>query len=114
MRIPFIIVPFPLLINYDAMAVFPFIFVKRNDYRHDVVLINHEKIHLAQQLEMLLIPFYVLYFGHYLFNLLKYRNHDEAYQNICFEQEAYTHEMDLNYLKRRKFWNFWRYFGTKE
>lgn len=109
MKIPYIVIPLPFL-AYSAMAVFPFIFVKRSDYRHDQTLMNHEKIHLCQQLEMLLLPFYVLYVGHYLFNLLKYRNHDEAYRNICFEREAYDNDWDLNYLQTRRFWSFWRYF----
>lgn len=108
MKIPFIVVPLPFL-AYSAMAIFPFIFVKRYDYRHDQTLMNHEKIHLRQQLEMLLIFFYVLYLGHYLYNLFKYRQHHEAYMNICFEREAYAHEWDLNYLRDRKFWAFLRY-----
>jgi hypothetical protein len=70
---------------------------------------NHEKIHLQQQLELLILPFYVLYIGHYLFNLVKYRNHNTAYRNICFEREAYDNDWDLNYLPTRRIWAFWRY-----
>ena len=73
----------------------------------DKNLINHEKIHLVQQLELLLIGFYVLYLLNYIVNLVKYRNHASAYQNIVFEREAYASESDLGYLKRRSLWQ-WR------
>ncbi len=62
-------------------------------------MINHEKIHLRQQLELLVFPFYILYFFNYLINLFKYKNHDRAYRNIIFEREAYDHETNLDYLK---------------
>ncbi len=109
MKIPYIVLTLPLL-SYAGMAIFPFIFVKRHDYRYDQTLMNHEKIHLCQQLELLILPFYLIYVGHYLFNLLKYHNHHEAYINICFEREAYAHELDLNYLRKRSIWRFLRYF----
>jgi hypothetical protein len=108
MKIPYIVVKMPIL-AYHAMAIFPFIFVKRYAYRHDYTLINHEKIHLRQQLELLILPFYILYMGHYFYNLVKYRNHHIAYMHICFEREAYAQEEDLNYLPTRKMWAFWRY-----
>jgi len=108
MKIPHFVITVPFM-SYHGMAIFPFICVKEHDYRYDQTLMNHEKIHLCQQLEMCIVPFYLLYVGHYLFNLLKYKNHDEAYRNICFEREAYDNELDLNYLRKRTFWRFWRY-----
>ena len=45
----------------NAMAVYPFIFLKSKDQKLDEILINHEKIHLCQQIELLLLPFYFLY-----------------------------------------------------
>ena len=86
-----------------GMALFPFILIKRPDYKQDQIFINHEKIHLAQQLELLLIGFYILYLANYFFNLIKYFNHDKAYRNIVFEKEAYSMESDLRYLRKRKF-----------
>lgn len=90
----------------NAMALFPFILLKNEAQKNDQVLINHEKIHLRQQLEMLILPFYVVYLLNYFINLLKYKNHDQAYFNISFEREAYQHETDLNYLSERK-WLKW-------
>jgi hypothetical protein len=96
--------------HVQGMAIFPFIFVKYRGAKQDVVLINHEKIHLRQQLEMLILPFYICYIGNYLWNLILYKKHYEAYSNICFEREAYEYERDLDYLKKRKIWAFRHFF----
>jgi hypothetical protein len=99
-----IIAPF---LKVNAMALFPFILVKEEGMAGDTVLINHERIHLRQQAELLVIPFYILYLLNYLFNLLIYRSHHQAYMQIVFEREAYANEADTDYLKQRK-WQAWR------
>ncbi|MFD2915535.1 hypothetical protein [Psychroserpens luteus] len=71
---------------------------------------NHEKIHLRQQLELLVIPFYVFYVVEFSIRLIQYKKWYLAYQNISFEREAFTKEKDLNYLKSRSFWSFRNYF----
>lgn len=94
-----------------GMALFPFILVKTQHLKSNKQIINHENIHLRQQLELLLIPFYILYLLNYLLNLLYYYHHDKAYRNIVFEREAYSNEKNLNYLKERKFWDWLNYFS---
>ncbi|MET4081059.1 hypothetical protein ABIB40_001004 [Pedobacter sp. UYP30] len=89
-----------------GMALFPFILLKSADYKKDTILLNHEKIHLRQQLELLVLPFYVCYLANYLINRLKYKNHYEAYRNIIFEKEAFDNERNLGYLKKRS-WFSW-------
>lgn len=74
----------------------------------DKYVVNHERIHTAQQKEMLWIPFYIAYIIEWLFKLLKYRNSHRAYMDISFEREAYTHGHDLTYLSRRKHFAQWR------
>ncbi|UKT63422.1 hypothetical protein [Pedobacter mucosus] len=100
----------PILIikNLPAlgMAIFPFILLKSEKYKDDIEIINHEKIHLRQQLELLIFPFYFLYLLNYLLNYIKYKKHDEAYRNIVFEKEAYDNENNINYLKSRS-WFGW-------
>ncbi|MEE1946380.1 hypothetical protein VRU48_14745 [Pedobacter sp. KR3-3] len=86
----------------SGMALFPFILVKNHALKTDRSLINHEQIHLRQQLELLVIPFYVFYLLNYLINLLRFRNHHQAYLQICFEREAFANELDFDYLKQRK------------
>jgi len=85
----------------DAMAIYPIMIFKKQVLKTSQVIINHEKIHFRQQLELLIIFFYPLYFLHYLINLVKYRNHRTAYFKICFEREAYANERDFGYLKQR-------------
>jgi hypothetical protein len=105
MRYPAIVVPF---LNVQGMAIYPFILLKKATYKKDEVIMRHETIHLKQQQEMLVLPFYIAYLINYLFNLAKYRNHDQAYRNIIFEREAYACEGDAKYLINRPLWAFLR------
>lgn len=74
-----------------------------------MVLINHEKIHLKQQIEMLVIIFFIWYGIEFLFRLFITRNWMKAYFSVSFEREAYGNEKNLTYLRDRKFWNFLKY-----
>jgi hypothetical protein len=103
-----IVITFSFLRN-KGMALYPFILLKEKKGRLDPVLMNHEKIHLKQQLELLILPFYILYFINYLYNLITTFNHETAYRNIIFELEAYDHEEEFNYLKNRKLFGFLDY-----
>lgn len=95
--------------GYRGLAVFPFVFVKYALDKENEVFVNHERIHLRQQLELLVIPFFIWYFTEFLVRFIQYKNWDLAYRNISFEREAYANEKDLNYLKRRSFWGFLKY-----
>ena len=77
--------------------------------KSDVILINHEKIHFRQQLELLIIPFYILYILNYLINLIRYKNHDQAYFQIVFEKEAYACDRNLEYLQHRRLFSWIKY-----
>ena len=92
------------------MALFPFILLQNKGLLNDAVMINHERIHLRQQAELLIIPFYILYLANYLVNIIIYRDHNKAYLNIVFEREAYEKEADMVYLKQRKWFSWARYF----
>lgn len=95
-------------LHVEGMALFPFILVKRADAGKE--LLNHEQIHLRQQLELGLVLFYILYLLEYFVRLILYRNHARAYFNISFEREAYSNQHDLEYLGKRKWFAFARYF----
>ena len=86
----------------QAMAVYPLMLFKDKKLMTNQRIVRHEKIHFNQQLELLVLPFYLLYLLHYLINLLRYRNHSKAYFEICFEQEAYRYDDQVNYLQLRK------------
>lgn len=81
-------------------------FLKYKALKGNTVLVNHEKIHLRQQLELLIIPFFVIYGIEFLVRLIQYKNWNIAYRNISFEREAYKNEKDLNYIKLRPFMAF--------
>lgn len=95
--------------GYRGLAIFPFVFVKQTLDKENLVFLNHERIHLRQQLELLILPFFIWYFLEFLLRLAQYKNIDLAYRNISFEREAYTNEKDLDYLKQRSFWRFLNY-----
>ncbi|WCO02201.1 hypothetical protein [Psychroserpens ponticola] len=95
--------------GYVGIAIFPFVFLRYRHLKMNTTLMNHEKIHLRQQLELFVLPFYFFYAFEFLIRLLAYRSWNTAYQNISFEREAYANEKDLNYLQSRSFWNFINY-----
>ncbi|MBF6608173.1 MAG: hypothetical protein ITG00_05500 [Flavobacterium sp.] len=92
--------------GYRGITVFPFVIICNQEDGNDEVFINHEKIHLRQQAELLIVGFFVWYLTDYLIGLLRFQNHEKAYRHIIFEREAYENEKDLDYLKKRSFWRF--------
>ncbi len=93
----------------NGITLYPFIFIKNPEDKRNRVLLNHEKIHLRQQLELLIIFFYFAYITEYYYHLFTLKNAHKAYLAISFEREAYANEHDLDYLKKRRFWGFWKY-----
>lgn len=95
--------------GYQGFAFFPFVFLKKKELIRDAVLVHHEKIHLRQQLEMLIIFFYLAYCIEFLIRYWQYKTWKQAYRNISFEREAYANEHNLCYLGQRSFWQFLKY-----
>lgn len=96
--------------GFRGLTLFPFVLVKSKKDRQDLVFLNHEKIHIRQQLELLVVPFYVLYLLEFLVKWMVLKNRFKAYKSISFEKEAYGNEYDLGYLKKRKWYGFLNYF----
>jgi hypothetical protein len=80
------------LFGISGIMLFPFCFVKKDAPDRTV---RHEKIHLKQAINLLVIPFYLLYFIFWVRCLFMYGK--KAYYYICFEQEAYRNEFKLDY-----------------
>ena len=95
--------------GYTGITIFPFVFLKRKYLKTNMVLINHEKIHLRQQIELLIITFYIFYSIEFLVRLIQYKNWYTAYMNISFERESYQNQTNFSYLKQRRFWSFLKY-----
>ena len=91
----------------SAITLWPFIFIRKNHATPS--LINHEKIHIRQCNELLVIGQYILYSWDFLHGLMKYRSIKKAYRQVRFEQEAYENQHDLNYLNVRPKYNWRKY-----
>ncbi|MDD7888177.1 hypothetical protein [Flavivirga sp. 57AJ16] len=100
--------------GYTGLTIFPFVFLRSKHSKKDAALMNHEKIHLKQQLEMLIIPFYLIYTIEFLVRLFQYKKWNLAYRNISFEREAYANEFHLDYIKHRPFWQFLKYLRAND
>lgn len=94
---------FPVKGGFYAINIFGIIFSVQELNAEEL---NHERIHTAQQRELLYVGFYVWYALEWLCLLIKYRNGIKAYFNIRFEKEAYRHQNNLLYLKFRKHYHY--------
>ena len=45
--------------GYVGITLFPFVILKKRHLKENNVLLNHENIHLKQQIELLVVPFFV-------------------------------------------------------
>jgi len=95
--------------GFNGIALWPFVIVRHKELKYQSQFIHHEKIHLRQQVEMLILFFYLWYGFEYIVRLFQYKDRHIAYQNISFEREAYTNEYTPAYLNTRVFWGFLRY-----
>lgn len=93
---------------YTGFSFFIFIWISDHAENRDEV-INHEKIHFYQQLELLFIFHWILYILFYLLYRAKGYGHDSAYRRIPFEKEAYAHEHSKTYLPKRKLFYWLKY-----
>lgn len=83
-----------------AITIMPFGIYVKPDYLKDEQTIRHEMIHARQQLEMLILFFYLWYLVEWLIRLVI--NFKMAYMSVSFEQEAYRNDDNSEYLAGRK------------
>lgn len=97
--------------GFVGITIWPFIFlshskkwlIEERGQRYHDLLVNHEKIHFRQQIEMLVVLFYILY-------VLDWIANGFVYKDIVFEREARANENNLDYLVERRFLNWLHYF----
>lgn len=103
--------------SFNAMVLGKFIFTKDASKLNERI-IRHETIHYYQQAETAYVIFFVMYFLSFVCQLIrctfskKIGRHERgnnsvwnrAYRTILFEREAYEHENDEEYLKKRLPW----------
>ena len=95
--------------HYSGLSWFIFIWINRSVEDREQ-LMNHEKIHFRQQVELLFIIHWILYAWYYLFFRLQGHGHHHAYLNNPFEREAYENEHNTEYLVNRPRFA-WRRYG---
>lgn len=96
-----------LFMKVGGITIYPYIILRdKHMGKKSARLINHESIHIKQQEELLVIPFYVLYVLEWLVKFIIYKSFKKAYYNISFEREAYSNEYDYKYLNKRKKYNW--------
>ena len=109
-----------------GITLWPFVFIAEEkptqvELEHDPLLAgamermgNHERIHIAQATELLVVPFYALWLGDFCCGLVRHKGDaKEAYRNIRLEQEAFDHEHDMAYLQNRQLFA-WRHYPKRE
>lgn len=114
--------------GFKAMALWPFTFVRKNAIFGKVAE-NHENIHGAQQLEMLVVgailagilaiigcgwwslfalPLFFYWYG-IEWAIRKLFTKQDAYKSLAHEREAYDNEENLHYLDERKLFAWVKY-----
>lgn len=91
--------------RHHTMALWPFILTSLPKNRMPVRVKRHEIIHLRQQLELLIVPFYLWYIMEFCWYRLRNDSYT-AYRKIRFEREAWANDSHCGYLRRRKPWNW--------
>jgi len=90
-----------------GITLAPFGIYLAEKYHSNDNVVNHESIHWKQQLEMLIIFFYLWYFIEWVIKLFTVTG--SAYRELSFEREAYDNEDNLDYLKTRKPYSWFKY-----
>ena len=93
--------------GFNAINLFGVVFTRKENLPEQTL--RHEAIHTAQMRELAYIFFYVWYLAEYAIRLIRCRNRKEAYRNISFEREAFTHDKTDNYLSKRTWYSFVNY-----
>ena len=98
-------------ISIYAISIGPFVWCKS---LMSPVVRRHETIHFQQQLELLFLPFYLLYGLSWLYGLYKYRDRAIAYRENVFEREAFSNDYIEDYLGNRPRYAWIRHWGDNK
>src|SRR5665647_2681484 len=79
----------------EGIVLYPFILFASK--QPDPAIENHEDIHCQQIRRDGFLGFYRKYLWEYSKGRMRGQNHDAAYRNISYEQEAYLHQKNLAY-----------------
>ena len=74
-----------IFINIKAITIWPFIIISGESNK---ILENHEKVHIKQQEELLLIGFYILYVYYWIKNLFRFYGYLD-YRQVIVRKNFY-------------------------
>lgn len=98
----------PIGRRFNAINICGLLFVKPNA-RLTPELLNHERIHTRQMLELLIAPFYIVYVLEWLVRVvLSGGDLYGSYRSLSAEREAYRYQNEPGYLKIRRPFAQWR------
>ena len=72
-------------------------------------VIRHEEIHLRQRLELLIVPYEILYLIEWIIRRV-FRGTKNANKKTIFEKEAYDNDGYLLYIENRKPYAWFKYY----
>ena len=98
--------------GFTAINLFGLIFVRKG-MTFTATDLHHERIHTRQMLELLIVPFYLIYLIEWLIRFIRMRNIRRAYLSISFEREAYEHQGDPDYLRHRRPYAWLKYLNSQ-
>lgn len=97
-----------------AVAFFPLIIFRSHEEKIPWI-INHEKIHLRQQLETAFVGTFILSFLETIYaKFVLGKTFKEAYLWRSSEQEAYQNQNNFKYLESRRPWTQFKYIRNKK
>lgn len=97
--------------NVLAITLCPFgIYFRDTEIMNNKEILNHESIHWKQQLEMLIIFFYIWYIIEWFIRIF-INGKLMAYRLISFEQESYDNAKNMSYINTRKHFSWFKYIG---
>ena len=102
------LVRFVTLNSVIGITLAPFGIYIRKEYLNWNWIVNHEKIHWQQQIEMLIVFFYLWYLIEWFIRKFLFFQ-KKAYHKISFEREAFYYEENLNYLNNRKHFTWMKF-----
>ena len=95
--------------GFRAINLFGVIFARKEQSLLEEHILLHESIHTRQMMELFIFGFYIWYVMEWIFKWIRYKDKYTAYNNICFEREAYDNDNNPQYLHQRKRYAFSKY-----
>lgn len=91
-------------INLEGLALWPCVFVAGvavTKKGAPTTTLLHEQIHIAQQRECWVLPFYLGYVLEFFYRKWTTADEEDPYERVSFEAEAYAYEEQPDYLLHR-------------